>query len=139
MDNQAQLQKILEKLEDNSRKQLMLSRVQCIFSIVSAVCCIVLLVTFLRFMPQLELLAEQAEQVLTNLEAVTAQLQKLDLTEMVENINSLVTTSQSGVEEALEKINQINFDALNQAVEDLSAVVKPLADFVKKITLGGLI
>lgn len=139
MDNQAQLQKILEKLEENSRRQLMLSRVQCIFSIVSAACCIVLLVTFLRFMPQLELLAQQAEQVLTNLEAVTAELQKLDLTEMVENINNLVTTSQSGVEEALKKINQINFDALNQAVEDLSAVVKPLAEFVKKITLGGLI
>lgn len=139
MDNQAQLQKTLEKMEENSRRQLFYSRIQCIFSILSAVCCIVLLVTALQFLPQLELLAGQAQQVLTNLEAVTAELQKLDLTEMVENINSLVTTSQTGVEEALDKIGSINFDALNQAVEDLAAVVQPLADLVKRISLGGLL
>lgn len=139
MDNQPQLQKTLEKMEENSRRQLFYSRIQCIFSILSAVCCIVLLVTVLQFLPQLELLASQAQQVLTNLEAVTAELEKLDLTEMVENINSLVTTSQTGVEEALDKIDSINFDALNQAVEDLAAVVQPLADFVKRISLGGLL
>lgn len=139
MDQQAQLQKFLEKMEENSRKQLNYSRIQCIFSIISAICCVVLLATILRFMPQLQLLAEQAQQVLTNLEAVTGELQKLDLAEMIENINNLVSTSQAGVEEALSKINEINFDALNQAVEDLSAVIQPLADFVKRISLGGFL
>lgn len=139
MNDQVQLQKLLEKIEENSRRKLLYSRIQCVFSIISAACFVILLVTVLQFMPQLEILAEQAELVLTNLEAVTAELQKLDLSEMVANINSLVTTSQAGVEEALAKINEIDFDALNQAVEDLSSIVQPLADFVKRISLGGLL
>ena len=61
-----------------------------------------------------------------------------DLSQMVENINGLVTTSQSGVEEALSKINDIDFSTLNQAVKDLSDVVNPLADFVKKLSFGGI-
>ena len=139
MDDNAQLQKILEKIEENSRKQLLASRIQCVFSIVCAVCCVALLVSVLRFLPQLQQLAEHTDLVLTNLEAVTEELKKLDLTEMVNNINALVTTSQSGVEEAMKKINEIDFEALNQAVADLSAVIQPLAEFVKRISLGGLI
>lgn len=139
MDNQSQLQLILERMEQNSRKQLLYSRIQCVFSVIAALCCMVLLAKILQFMPQLELLAEQLELVLTDLESITGELEKLDLTKMVDNINSLVTTSQSGVEEALKKINEIDIDALNQAVEDLAAVIQPLADFVKRISLGGLL
>ena len=58
---------------------------------------------------------------------------------MVENINGLVTTSQTGVEEALKKINDIDFTALNQAITDLSDVVKPMADLVKRLSFGGLL
>lgn len=139
MDNQSQLQLILERMEQNSRKQLLYSRIQCVFSVIAALCCMVLLAKILQFMPQIELLAEQLELVLTDLESITGELEKLDLTKMVDNINSLVTTSQSGVEEALKKINEIDIDALNQAVEDLAAVIQPLADFVKRISLGGLL
>ena len=93
----------------------------------------------LAFIPQVESLISQAEILLSDLDVVTKQLSKLDLSQMVENINALVTTSQSGVEEALGKINEIDFETLNQAVEDLSKVVKPLADFAKKLSLGGLL
>ena len=137
MENHVQFQKILERMEENSRKQLLYSRIQCIFSVISAVCCFVLLVTLLRYMPQLEELTAQADLLMSDLRTVTAELKKLDLTVMVENINDLVTTSQTGVEEAIEKINGIDLSKLNQAVSDLAAVVQPLADFVKRIT-GGL-
>jgi hypothetical protein len=139
MDDHAKFQTLLEKLEENSRKQLIWTRVQCVFSIISGVCCIAVLIQILRFLPQLEQLVLHTDVVLSNLEAITQQLTALNLGEMVTNINGLVTTSQAGVEDALQKINEINFDALNQAVEDLAAVVQPLADFVKRITLGGLL
>lgn len=137
MDNQEQIQRILEKMEMNSRKQLLYSRIQLICTVVLCGCCMVLLFKIRQFMPQLELLATQAEQVLNNLEAVTGELQKLDMVAMVENINALVSTSREGVEEALGTINEINFDTLNQAIEDLAAVVQPMADFVKRFNLGG--
>ena len=139
MNQQNELQLILERMEKNSRKQLLHARIQSLFSIICALLCGVLLLKVLQFIPQLESLIGQAEILLRDLDAVTKELAKLDLSTMVENINGLVTTSQSGVEEALGKINEIDFDTLNQAVKDLSNVVKPLADFAKKITLGGLL
>lgn len=139
MDSQSQIHELLSKMEANSRKQLLYTRIQCAFSILSALCCVILVVKVVQFMPQLELLAGQLEQVLANLEIITEELKNLDLTEMVDNINTLVTTSQKGVEETLLKINEIDFETLNQAVKDLAAVVQPLADFIKKITLGGLL
>ena len=136
MNQQNELQLILERLENNSRKQLLHARLQTAFCIVCALMCGILLLKILQFIPHLEGLVTQAEGMLQDLETVTKELSKLDLSQMVENINALVTTSQSGVEDALTKINEIDFSALNQAVKDLSDVVKPLADFVKK--LGGL-
>ena len=137
MDYQEQTRKILEKMEENSRKQLFYSRIQFVCTLALTVCCVLLLVRIRQFLPQLELLANQAEQVLTNLEAVTGQLQKLDMVSMVENINSLVATSQVGVEEALGTMKEIRLDTLNQAIEDLAAVVQPMADFVKRLGFGG--
>ena len=137
MDNQVQIQQLLEKMERNSRRQLFYSRIQFFCTLALTVCCVLLLVKIRQFLPQLELLASQAELVLTNLEAVTGELQKLDMVSMVENINSLVITSQTGVEEALGTIKEIKFDTLNQAIEDLAAVVQPMADFVKRFNLGG--
>lgn len=137
MDNQTQIQNVLEKIEENSRKQLFYSRIQFGCTLVLTVCCTLLLIRIRQFLPELELLASQAEAVLTNLQTITNELQKLDMVGMVENINDLVTTSQVGVEEAMGAIKEIKFDTLNQAIEDLSAVIQPMADFVKRFGFGG--
>ena len=137
MENQKEIQTLLEKMEANSRKQVFYSRIQFFCTLALTVCCVFLLVRIRQFLPQLELLAAQAEQVLTNLELITAELKKLDMVEMIENINDLVTTSQEGVSQALDTMKEINFDTLNQAIEDLAAVVQPMADFVKRFNLGG--
>lgn len=137
MENQTQIQNVLHKIEENSRKQLFYTRIQFGCTLILTVCCAILLFRIGQFLPELELLANQAEQVLANLETITGELQKLDMAGMVENINSLVTTSQAGVEEAMDAIKEIKFDTLNQAIEDLSAVIQPMADFVKRFSFGG--
>ena len=137
MENQAHIQSVLEKMEKNSRRQLFYTRIQFICTLVLTVSCILLLVRIGQFLPQLQQLAAHAETVLINLETVTTELQKLDLVSMVENIDALVTTSQTGVEEALGAIKEIRFDTLNQAIEDLAAVVEPMADLVKGFSFGG--
>ena len=139
MNQQNELQSILERMEKYSRKQLLHARLQTVFSIVCALFCGILLLKLLQFIPQLESLVSQAEVLLRDLDTVTKELSKLDLSQMVENINDLVVTSQSGVEDALTKINDIDFSALNQAVKDPSDVVKPLADLIKRLSFGGLL
>lgn len=48
---------------------------------------------------------------------------------MVENVDELTASSQKNIKEAVEKLNSIDFDTLNKAIENLAAVVEPLAKF----------
>lgn len=136
MNSEQHYQQLLTRMEENSRKQVVYARIQCIFSIVAAVCCIALLIVGITVLPKLQNVAEQADVVLSNLESVTSELAEVDLTGMVEhvdtlvsNVDDLVATSQDGVESTMEKINEIDFEALNKAIEDLSDVIAPIADF----------
>lgn len=136
MDNNQKLMDLLEQMEKANRKQVAYARLQFVFSVIAAICCILLLLAGVKVLPQLQEAALQAETVLTNLETVTTELAQADLIGMVENVDALVTnvdglvgTSQEGVEQAMAKINAIDFDALNDAIQDLSDVIEPIAKF----------
>lgn len=131
---------LLEQLADSGRKQERYARIQCFFTVAAAVFCLLILLTALRVVPQIQVLAEQirtisvqAQAVLTNLETVTDELAQADISGMVSGVDSLVSSSQEGVQQALEKINAIDIGALNQAIEDLAKIVSPLANIVTKL------
>ena len=136
MENDQKLLKLIEDMEKANRKQVTYARLQFIFSIVAAVCCMVLLLSGMKVLPRLQETAAHAEVVLSNLETVTSELADSNLSSMVENVDALVenvdglvSTSQSGVEQTIEKINAIDFEALNAAIKDLSDVIEPIAKF----------
>ena len=139
MEHDTQMQELLTSLEKSNRRQVRYARLQCLFALLAAVCCAAMLFSVLSVVPQIRTIAvqlrdlgTQAETVLNNLEAVTSELAAVDLESMVFNVDSLVTDSQAGVKQALDKINELDIASLNQAIDDLSAVVKPLADFFGK-------
>lgn len=139
METNPEMREWMAKMEKSSRQQVRWARLQCLFALAAAVCCGAVLLTVLTVVPQVRQMAgqiqelgTQAEIVLTNLETVTSELAEVDLESMVSNVDSLVTSSQDGVKQALDKINALDIDSLNQAIEDLSAVVKPLADFFSR-------
>jgi len=129
MEDKQELRELLERLDQSNRQQARYARWQCMFSILSAVCVIGLFVLVYTLMPQVQELSAQTQVVLSNLTQVTDQLADMDLGAMIENVDELVVTSQSGVDQAMRKLNQIDFDTLNQAISDLSDVVEPLASF----------
>ena len=136
MENNPEMLEWMNKMEKSNRQQVRLARLQCLFAFVAAVCCGAVLLAVLAVVPQVQQMAgqvqelgTQAEVVLNNLETVTSELAEVDLESMVTNVDSLVTDSQDGVKQALDKINELDITSLNQAIADLSAVVKPLADF----------
>ena len=136
MENNPELLEWMTRMEKSNRQQVRLARLQCLFALVAAVCCGAVLLAVLSLAPQIRQMAgqvrdlgTQAEVVLTNLETVTSELAQVDLESMVTNVDTLVTESQDGVKQALDKINELDITSLNQAIADLSAVVKPLADF----------
>jgi len=129
MDDKQELKELLERLDESNRQQAKYARWQCIFSILAAVCVVGLFALVYTLMPQVQALTVQTEVVLTNLTEVTDQLAGMDLGAMVENVDELVVTSKDGVEQTMEKLNSIDFAALNQAIADLSDVIEPLAKF----------
>jgi len=129
MEDKQELKELLERLDQSNRQQAKYARWQCVFSIASAVCVVGLFILVYTLMPQVQELTTQTEVVLKNLTEVTDQLAGMDLGAMVENVDELVITSQAGVEQAMNTLNSIDFDTLNQAIEDLAAVIEPLANF----------
>lgn len=122
MDDKQTLQKLMEK-------QNQYAKWQCILTAAAAACCLGFFVLVLTVLPQIREVAGQMEAVLTDLEAVTEELAQADLKGMVEDVDAFVTTGQSAVEQATEKLNIIDFETLNRAIEDLADVVEPLAKF----------
>ena len=136
MDKDQKMLELLEKMEKNSRKQVFFARIQFVVTVIALACCAVLLLSGMKILPQLQETAKQAEIVMSNLEIVTSELAQADLTGMVENVDALVVTGQEGIEQAMEKINAIDFEALNQAIQDLSDVINPITNFFNKFRIG---
>ncbi len=77
-------------------------------------------------------MVDQTATVVDNLEKITTDIAATDLKGLVEDVNSLVVTSEESIGEAVEKIDAIDIDTLNQAINDLQAVVEPLAKLFKR-------
>ena len=136
MDQNQKMLELLERMEKNSRKQVFFARVQFVLTAIALICCIVLLLSGMKILPQLQNTVQQTETVISNLESVTTALAQADLANMVNNVDGLVTTSQEGIEQAMEKINAIDIEALNQAIQDLSDVINPISTFFNKFRVG---
>jgi len=133
-------------MEEN-KKMTSYARWQCIFTAVAAVCCVGVFAVILTVVPQVRAVAGQLETVLTdletvtgtlngeldtiltNLDSVTRELAAADLEGMVADVDAFVTTGQSAVEQATEKLSIIDFETMNKAIADLADVVEPLARF----------
>ena len=129
MEEKKELQEWMDRLEKFNHQQEKYARLQCLFTVVAAVCCVSLFALVYIKMPAMRDVAVKMETVLENLETVTDQMADMDLATMVKNVDDLVVTSQAGVEQAMDQLNAIDFNTLNRAIDDLADVVDPLAKF----------
>lgn len=127
MDNQI----LLAKIEKQTRQQALFTKILCGICAAILICMLVLTLFIVNAAEQITELADQAKFVMDNLDAVTWELANADIGGMMENIGALATDSQAIVEEAMRKLDAINLDVLNQAIEDLANIVEPLANFTK--------
>ena len=143
---------LLLKLEKSSRQQALFTKILCALCAAVLICCLVTTVAVAGTASQLmavvtplqEVASQihgvsaqvhnmtgQAETIMDNMQTVTQALADADLGTMVENVNILAADSQTVVAEAMEKLDTIDIDTLNKAIQDLSDVVEPLAKVSK--------
>ena len=131
MENKTEL---LEKLEKNTRQQLIFTKVLCLLCAILMVCMLIMAVSISGVAKEVVTLARplqevagqvtgitaQAETVMENLDSVAKALAEADLSGMAQNINALTADSQSVVTEAMEKLDTIDIETLNKAIADLA-------------------
>ena len=138
MEDNQKLLELVEQMERNSRKQVRLGRMQCVFSLLAALFCggafwllLEVLPQLIQVLPQIGSVLDQMQTVLTNLETTTEQLAQIDLSSMVTGVDTLVSTAQESLSQTMGKLNTIDFATLNKAIEDLAAVVEPMSRILK--------
>ena len=129
MENK-ELLELLEKIEKTNRQQVKLTRFVCVFALIAALCCICTVALVYNVLPQVNSVVSQMQTVLGNLESATAQLSVVDFSGMIGDVEALVTTAQESLEQTMGKLNSIDFDTLNKAIEDLSKVVEPMSRLI---------
>ena len=138
MEENKEMLELLRKIDRSNRIQIYTGYVRCALMLVCAVCMAALVIMVYRMLPQVnEILGQvklamgQIQTVLTNLEQTSTQLAQVDLESMVSNVDTLVVSSQQSLEASMAKLNSVDFDALNQAIKDLAAVIEPLANMTR--------
>ena len=86
-----------------------------------------LLVTVAVLVPKITTTLDNANVAL---EQVVYTAQQVD--EVFGSVETLVEESSEGITEALENMNSIDFQKLNQSIEDLGKVVSPLSNFFSR-------
>jgi hypothetical protein len=129
MEHNQEMLELLRKIEKSNRQKNVTNVIMCVFMLAAAASCVFIGLMVFRLMPQVNGLLSQMETVLSDLEQTTGQLAALDLESMVTNMDSLAVYAQESLQQTMEKLDTIDFETLNKAIEDLSAVVEPLAKF----------
>lgn len=74
-------------------------------------------------------MVRQAQESLDAVDALTEQAQRslTGINAMIETMSGLVEDNTEALNSTIRKLNEIDFDKLNQSIEDLNQVVAPLA------------
>ena len=136
MEHNDKTLELLEKIEKTNRRQLLFTQIFCGIALVAALFCILALVKVHQLLPQVQGITAQMQGGLGNMEQAASQLAALDLQGIAENVEALVgnvdmlaINAQDSLKQTMTKLDTIDFETLNKAIQDLAAVVQPLADF----------
>ena len=131
MDEQTRT--LLEDVLKSQEKELRHARISSFASIalllviIAALC--ILVPSALKTMGDARTALLQAQSALTQAQETLTELDVLmdDLSTAVGNVNGLVTDNTDALNDAMRKINGIDFDTLNSAINGLNDAVRPLA------------
>lgn len=74
----------------------------------------------------------EVQTVVANVDKSTQEIAATDINGMLDNVNSLVATSEKSVQDTVKKIDDVDIESLNKAINDLSTIIAPLAKLFKR-------
>lgn len=137
-EKEVQEQQVLEQLLKNSKRQLFYTRITSLFAMVLVaaviICLIMVVPKLLSTITNVNHVMAQATQTIeladTAIESVTEMSKSI--TTMGDNMDTFITDNSKSVEKVMKKLEQVDFEGLNNAIKDLGEVVEPFANFFGK-------
>lgn len=120
----ARLEKSNEGQEKYAKKQYYMSLISAFASVGGLIIVIYIAASLL---PRIDMLLTDINSTMTNVIKITDDLAKVDMQEMANNIDSLVATTEQSIGDAMGKLLAIDFEGLNEAIQDLGAIIAPLS------------
>lgn len=111
---------LLEEMKKINQKTLMHQRVMSVLMLVFVIAVVSLLPTVVETLNTAKTTLTHMNEAITQMEGALSE---------VETLATQAGTAMDGMEKALENINGIDIETLNQAITDLGEVVQPMADF----------
>lgn len=125
--NQTDVVELLKDMKGQSKKKLFYLR---LLTAIFAVICIAIVSVIPSVISTLDTtkttMAHLNDTITTMDDTITTMDETLDA------ITAMADTGTTGITEALEKIESIDFEGLNSAIGDLGTVVEPMAKFFEK-------
>ena len=130
MDNARVREEGMSELLQGQRSQ---TRVLRVLLLVNALLLAILLAGAVILIPRTTAMMRNTEESLLKVEELTSQAKdSLDgIDEMVGNANRVLSENADGMNEAIGNFNHVDFESLNQTIQDLSDAVAPLAKLVR--------
>lgn len=115
--------------EKYARKQYRMSQITAFASMVILA---VVLYTCSVFIPKVNVTYENMQLIMEDMKVITSELAESDINQMIKDVDQLAVDSQKSINEAMQKINEIDINGLNAAIKNLSDVVEPFAEFFNR-------
>lgn len=115
--------------EKYAKKQYHMSQITALASVIILG---VVLYTVSVFIPKVNVTYQNMELIMEDLQTITSGLAEADISKMIDDVDELAVRSQENIGKAMEKIEAIDIEGLNQAIQNLSDAVGPFAEFFNK-------
>ena len=136
MEENNQINQASDEATKIEKKQLKYQKLSFLMSMLSAFFTggmFIVVVGFVVFaVPKINNIYDSTMVSLKNLEQFTAELNEADLGGTVDNINALTIQATGDLSESVERLNSVDLEKLNEAIDNLNATVEPMAAFFGK-------
>lgn len=150
MEQNRELLEVMNAMQREQARQTVFCRLQMILTAVCAVSCLaltlVLGIAFYRLNASVDAVRTSVSETTGHINAVIAEISEIDFAALEESVTSFSDNGASAISElqngmsglesvlseaenAIANLNAIDIDALNDGIERLNSILKPVADF----------
>ena len=125
-----------KEMAQTEKSQLKYQKLSFIMSMLSAIftgAVLIIVICMVAYVvPKVNTIYDSTMVSLNNLEYLTTELKEADLGGTVDNINTLTIQATDDMSRTVERIDKVDLEKLNEAIDNLNETVKPMAEFFEE-------